>query len=778
MAERDVIINLVVKGGDTSSQQLEKVAQSEQDVAVSAGQATKALDAQTKELNENATAAANVSKQNQSLRGQLRAIQQELAKLALAGKANTAEYKRLRDEAGNLQDAIADAAAEIRQAGSDTRGLDKAIRVATTATAAFGLVQGAAALFGDENEELQKSLLKVNAALTVLTSLQQIQEELSRKDSVFTAAAAKAKLLYAAAVGASTGALRIFRLALIATGIGAIVVLVGLLIANWDRLTAAFDRSAVRLKNLNKAYDENKKATDAAIKSRELEIQLLEAAGTAEDVLANKKKQNAKLTVGELRNELLELQALRQEEINRARVEVFLFNGKEKRAEKIKKIEDEYAEKIQAVNDKINQQRVNFVSAESAINKYNEEQQKLINEAAKAAEELDLLNKKVAALNLNFVKATETKAAAGSIQDLSNQIANLRSELELISPDDISFNFIANAIGTLEQRLESLRKSAERTGTSLVINFDKIAEALKKSREDRTDDEEFLDSYKKEQDFIKQIPFLRAESLKQEIAIRKKAGEDVTSFEQQLQDTNIQLAQTAGQKALEFYQSIQNARLAILQNQLKQGLISEEEYNKKVAELNRKQAIADKLKALFDIALNTAVGITAALRAVPPNPVLAALYGVLGGIQAGVVAATPIPKFRKGGDVDILKGGRERLGQLFGNSHEQGGILIEAEGGEHITRKSMAKKYRPLLHAINSDTVDTFLKPNTLAMPMPKRLSNSEIKSSRQAEKRMAELIEEVRFLSQYVRQGNKYAKVTADTNTQMVNKKTTKVYV
>lgn len=774
MAERDVIINLVVKGGDTSSQQLEKVAQSEQDVAVSAGQATKALDAQTKELNENATAAANVSKQNQSLRGQLRAIQQELAKLALAGKANTAEYKRLRDEAGNLQDAIADAAAEIRQAGSDTRGLDKAIRVATTATAAFGLVQGAAALFGDENEELQKSLLKVNAALTVLTSLQQIQEELSRKDSVFTAAAAKAKLFYATAVGASTGALRLFRIALLATGIGAIVVAIGLLVANWEKLTNV----------IGKAFPNLAKYAD---KFKEFVQNVTDFIGLTSP---QERAITAQVKALEKQNKELERQAalLSAQENNIAAAEKRLQIAQNQ--VKILQLQNEEEEKIKDALNDVSIAQVNLAKAIEDSNEKQKDKNKTDKEAngilARRKRELEEINKQIAELD------------ALSDRDLIAKLFGERAELE---------KFIADA-----ERLQQIRIDIEKArlinpaeldnaeSLSAAISFvDSLLQRLSEDAPQRngllilfTELNKLLDITKKNLDNVKNALADNGEAAKKAVqdAINEflknpvpspfagaKTPEQIKKEIEEEKNFRLKAAAEIGNGTIELFRKTQEIQAQILQNRLNQGLITEEEYQKELAKIRRREAIATKIQAVFNATLQVFEAFGKAL-AFSGNPIYAAFVKGLALANLAAAVAFPIPKFRKGGDVDILKGGRERLGQLFGNSHEQGGILIEAEGGEHITRKSMAKKYRPLLHAINSDTVDSFLKPNTIALPMPKRLSNSDIKSSRQAEKRMAELIEEVRFLSQYVRQGNKYAKVTADTNTQMVNKKTTKVYV
>ena len=70
----------------------------------------------------------------------------------------------------------------------------------------------------------------------------------------------------------------------------------------------------------------------------------------------------------------------------------------------------------------------------------------------------------------------------------------------------------------------------------------------------------------------------------------------------------------------------------------------EEKFLKKSNEIKLKQAKADRNQALFNIALNTAVGITKAL----PNLILAGIAAALGLIQAGVVLSKPIPKFAGG----------------------------------------------------------------------------------------------------------------------------------
>ena len=61
-------------------------------------------------------------------------------------------------------------------------------------------------------------------------------------------------------------------------------------------------------------------------------------------------------------------------------------------------------------------------------------------------------------------------------------------------------------------------------------------------------------------------------------------------------------------------------------------------------ELQRKQAVTEKANAIFQVALNTAIGITSALK----TPVLIPFIIALGALQAAFVAAAPIPQFNEG----------------------------------------------------------------------------------------------------------------------------------
>jgi len=177
-----------------------------------------------------------------SAKTRLRELQKTLADMALAGQDGTKAFREMEKEAGRLKDQIGDTQQRIKQLASDTRTIDTFVSAVQGITAGFQIAQGAAALFGAEEEELQKSLVKVQAAMALANGVQQVANLLNKDSILITQGQAAAQALYAVAVGTSTGAMKAFRIALLATGIGAAVAAVGLLIAKWDELTAAVRR--------------------------------------------------------------------------------------------------------------------------------------------------------------------------------------------------------------------------------------------------------------------------------------------------------------------------------------------------------------------------------------------------------------------------------------------------------------------------------------------------------------------------------------------------------
>lgn len=184
--------------------------------------------------------------------------------IALAAGRESPVGREFLEKAAKAKDQLVDLQNETKRLSDDNRTLQGAIQGIGVGVSAFAGVTAAASLFGDKNEELQKALVRVTAAQTLLNSVTQIQVALQKESSlrlaidnglkkasvISTNALAAAQGVYSAVIGTTTGALKLFRIALASTGIGAIVVGIGLLIANFDTVVEFVQESVVQFFDL------------------------------------------------------------------------------------------------------------------------------------------------------------------------------------------------------------------------------------------------------------------------------------------------------------------------------------------------------------------------------------------------------------------------------------------------------------------------------------------------------------------------------------------------
>jgi len=191
-------------------------------------------------------------------------LMKEYQNLASAAGQTSPVGERAIQNAGELKDTIGDLRAATVALSSDTVILDTALAGIETGAAAFQGVQSAIALTGVESEQLTQTMVKlqatqglVNAVTTISNKLQkdailgiQIRSALQKAqnfilygsaaavtaESTATKAAAGAKVLMTTATTGTNLALKLFRGALIATGVGALIVGLGMLIANFDKI--------------------------------------------------------------------------------------------------------------------------------------------------------------------------------------------------------------------------------------------------------------------------------------------------------------------------------------------------------------------------------------------------------------------------------------------------------------------------------------------------------------------------------------------------------------
>ena len=203
------------------------------------------------EFKQVAQQAEVLTKEFSSAKSELRALTSAINSGDLKGDDLQTAIQR----ASRLTDEIGDTRDQIKSLASDTRALDLFAESVNGIGAGFQIAEGAAALFGDESEDLQKQLVKLNAVMAIANGLQQAGQILTTRGGIATKIATGAQAAYATVVGTSTGALKIFRIALASTGIGLLVILLGTLVANWDKVKKSVSE------NSKEIFEFGKKAT-------------------------------------------------------------------------------------------------------------------------------------------------------------------------------------------------------------------------------------------------------------------------------------------------------------------------------------------------------------------------------------------------------------------------------------------------------------------------------------------------------------------------------------
>lgn len=203
-----------------------------------------------------------------SFKAQLREANQELLVMAQRFGATSPEAAKAAEKVADLKDQIGDAKLLTDAFNPDAKftALANALK---GAVGAFSAVQGAQALFGNQSKAVEQALLKVQGAMALSQGINSILESkdafialgvqlgivkkaklaanaadaagtvIQGANTLATEAGAVAEAELAVATTGAAGAMGVLRTALIATGIGAAVVAVGLLVANWDKVSEA-----------------------------------------------------------------------------------------------------------------------------------------------------------------------------------------------------------------------------------------------------------------------------------------------------------------------------------------------------------------------------------------------------------------------------------------------------------------------------------------------------------------------------------------------------------
>ena len=406
---------------------------------------------------------SDVGKSVGSLKQQLRQAQNDVTVLSEKFGATSKEAIEAAKRAAQLKDAIGDAKALTDAFNPDAKF--KALSSSLSGVVGgFAAVQGALGLLGQEGEDVQKTLVKVQSALALSQGLQTVGESI---DSF--------KQLGAVIKNSVSTAFGSLRSAIISTGIGALVVAVGLLIANFDTVKkvvlnlfpglgklAGFVQGLVQkftdfvgvTSEAGRQLDALKAKTDKNAEAIQNRIKVLQAQGGKEKeiyelskrladeeitFLTAKQKKKEELTeeekkrLRELNNEKLVLDAAERKRLNDIEVE----NARKAAEKRVKTIQEEKdkRDKLYAEEDKATQTR----SVAKIKSKADENREELKGKTAlnNALTEIDT-SKATKDINNLFAQGEAKKKAAQADKDLAKakaeaEISYAQSALSTIS---------------------------------------------------------------------------------------------------------------------------------------------------------------------------------------------------------------------------------------------------------------------------------------------------------------------------------------------------------
>lgn len=201
---------------------------------------------------------------------ELRELKRQISAGELEGEALTKATVR----AAGLADEIGDVNQRIKNLSSDTFGVDAVVSGFEGIAAGASIAQGAVGLFGGSQEELEKSLLKVNSAMAILQGIQGVQRVLLEESAAKTAIVTAVEKARGFVIDEVTGKIKLQNLALLAGVGGAVIAGIALIASNWDAVSDALGFATQEQQRNNAAREE-------AIKSSANEVGQLRIAQQA-----------------------------------------------------------------------------------------------------------------------------------------------------------------------------------------------------------------------------------------------------------------------------------------------------------------------------------------------------------------------------------------------------------------------------------------------------------------------------------------------------------------
>lgn len=675
-----------------------------------------------------------------NLKQELRGMQEELANMIASGidKADP-KFVALAEKAGELKDAMGDARQEVDRFASDTKKLDDVINVAQSATAAFTLWQGAMSAFGIETEGAVEAIQKLQGAMAVLQSLQQLQDSLKQNSAtakIFT----KTMSIMTLGIQGTTTATKALRIALMSIGWGLIIGLIATLVTHWDDLKKTLKENIPFLSKISEKFNgltgilrgvgqailhfvTNPIITLAKVFKRVFAGDFTGAIAEAKNgvikqfsglktaffkgVEDSRKKveteagKTSKTVISKAKETASKVKDIREKMLSD------LANAERKSLEELKKIKDDEVKAEEQKQKKLKSLRDKNVDAEYKYQKTRLENEKSY---AKTEEERIKIENKLLDLekehNLEVAKREGADALGMTVEELQSRIDNVdgrwvglnEEQKQVLQTLLTQLQTIGLAADTAKQKLNGSTSTSANTSTSTSSDDNK-----KKEEQLKAYSQMAVDLVNVTTDTISEMLSFAVEEAEEELDRATEAvdaaSEKVEESQDRIADLQEQMKESSGAQ-LEQYKQQMADEVLLLQGREAEEKRLEKEKEKREKELEKKKKQQRKAELLAQLtqayasAALTVINAAATPPFIPTGLAMSIVAGAMTAAQTAIIAKQ-LSKLEDGG---LLKG----------RSHAQGGIPvgntgIEVEGGEFVVSKKATKKYLPLLDAINAE---------------------------------------------------------------------------
>jgi hypothetical protein len=639
-----------------------------------------------------------------SLKTQYKEAVQEVQKLADAYGATSTEAANAAKNAANLKDRIEESKSLTDAFNPDAKfnALSGAIGGVLNGFQAY---EGAMGLIGVENEDLQKTLLKVQSAMALS---QGIQGALEAKDafknlgSVLKNTAIGQGLLTVATTAynfvttATTKGLKLFRIALISTGIGALVVGVGLLVANFDKLLNVFTpvidglknigdaigltdfagdkraknekaRSEAELKQIQKIKEQKEKAFNNEQKAIDRLIAVRSAEGKSVEALTKQKIAGSIAYQKELQKEL-------QANLNALEVNILQFDQSTKSGrffanvlqEKIDIVKTKNEEALNSILDSENELKIIDINAKKDAKDRNKT---AVDNAKQTAQDLRNLKRQIQDEEIKAIEDVNQReqtqlivTAQRRIEDLSLTEKDKKKNAKLITEiqnnlnkdlDKLDEAFYAAQLKAQEEA----QKIANSNKIRLQREFDNIIEALAEQNFQNTLTEEQREIQAVNDKYF-ELQTLAKGNAEQLAIIEKAKADELGAIEKKAGEKSVEEARAVAEQKAAIQQ--QGLDVALQGVQLIKGLFEKSKGVQKAAVIAEsaigiaKMIISNKLANAGALATPQAIA-TSGAAAVPVIALNNISTGI--GIAANIAATAKALKSLGGGSAPSAPAG-------------------------------------------------------------------------------------------------------------------------